>query len=103
MLKNSYGPTLPISEQIHKEKYRSEGETFHEAMTRVAEALKDDEPHFNQFRNILYNQRFLPAGRVQSAMGAPRTVTPYNCFVSGTIITHKSILIIDLSYIRVSI
>ena len=85
MLKNSYGPTLPISEQIHKEKYRSEGETFHEAMTRVAEALKDDEPHFNSFRNILYNQRFLPAGRVQSAMGAPRTVTPYNCFVSGTI------------------
>ena len=85
MLKNAYGPTLPISEQIHKDKYRSEGETFHEAMTRVAEALKDDEPHFNQFRNILYNQRFLPAGRVQSAMGAPRTVTPYNCFVSGTI------------------
>lgn len=85
MLKNSYGPTLPISEQIHSEKYRSEGETFHEAMTRVAEALKDDEVHFNQFRTILYNQRFLPAGRVQSAMGAPRTVTPYNCFVSGTI------------------
>jgi ribonucleoside-diphosphate reductase alpha chain len=85
MLKNAYGPTLPISEQIHKDKYRSEGETFHEAMTRVAEALKDDEPHFNQFRNILHNQRFLPAGRVQSAMGAPRTVTPYNCFVSGTI------------------
>ena len=85
MIKNEYGPTLPISEQIHKEKYRSEGETFHEAMTRVAEALKDDEPHFNQFRNILYNQRFLPAGRVQSAKGAPRTVTPYNCFVSRTI------------------
>lgn len=85
MIKNSYGPTLPISEQIHKEKYRSEGETFHEAMTRVAEALKDDEQHFNSFRTILYNQRFLPAGRVQSAMGAPRTVTPYNCFVSGTI------------------
>ena len=85
MLRNEYGPKLPISEQIHKEKYRSEGETFHEAMTRVAEALKDDEIHFEQFRNILDNQRFLPAGRVQSAMGAPRTVTPYNCFVSGTI------------------
>jgi ribonucleoside-diphosphate reductase alpha chain len=85
MLRNEYGPKLPISEQIHKEKYRSEGETFHEAMTRVAEALKDDETHFEQFRNILDNQRFLPAGRVQSAMGAPRTVTPYNCFVSRTI------------------
>jgi ribonucleoside-diphosphate reductase alpha chain len=66
-------------------KYRSKGESFKEAMTRVAEALKDDEEHFSKFRDILYNQRFLPAGRVQSAMGAPRRVTPYNCFVSVTI------------------
>jgi len=85
MIKNEYGPTLSISEEIHAQKYRSEGETFREAMTRVAEALKDNESHFNNFRNILYNQRFLPAGRVQSAMGAPRRVTPYNCFVSMTI------------------
>lgn len=81
-IKNEYGPTLPISEEIHKMKYRGTGETFREAMTRVAEALKDDEEHFEVFRNILYNQRFLPAGRVQSAMGSPRQVTPYNCFVS---------------------
>jgi ribonucleoside-diphosphate reductase alpha chain len=80
-----YGPTLEISESIHAEKYRGQGETFKDAMTRVARALKDDEGHFNNFRNILFNQRFLPAGRVQSAMGAPRRVTPYNCFVSGTI------------------
>jgi ribonucleoside-diphosphate reductase alpha chain len=80
-----YGPTLPISEEIHAMKYRSKGETFKEAMTRVAEALKDNEAHFHNFRTILYNQRFLPAGRVQSAMGAPRRVTPYNCFVSVTI------------------
>ncbi len=85
MIKNEYGPTINISEEIHAMKYRSEGETFREAMTRVAEALKDDEVHFDNFKSILYNQRFLPAGRVQSAMGAPRTVTPYNCFVSRTI------------------
>ncbi len=84
-MKNDYGPTLNISEEIHAMKYRSEGETFREAMTRVAEALKDDLSHFDNFRTILYNQRFLPAGRVQSAMGAPRKVTPYNCFVSTTI------------------
>ena len=66
-------------------KYRSVGETFKEAMTRVADALKDGEEHFEAFRGILYNMRFLPAGRVQSAMGAPRRVTPYNCFVSLTI------------------
>ena len=85
MIRNEYGPTLNISEEIHAMKYRSEGETFREAMTRVAESLKDNESHFDNFRTILYNQRFLPAGRVQSAMGAPRKVTPYNCFVSGTI------------------
>ena len=84
-MKNDFGPSLPISEEIHKMKYRSVGESFKEAMTRVANALKDSDEHFDTFRNILYNQRFLPAGRVQSAMGAPRTVTPYNCFVSPTI------------------
>ena len=81
----TYGPTLNISEEIHAMKYRGKNETFKEAMTRVAEALKDDEAHFSNFRNILYNQRFLPAGRVQSAMGSPRRVTPYNCYVSMTI------------------
>lgn len=81
----TYGPTLNISEEIHAMKYRGKNETFKEAMTRVAEALKDDEAHFSNFRNILYHQRFLPAGRVQSAMGSPRRVTPYNCYVSMTI------------------
>lgn len=81
----NYGPKLPISEEVHKTKYRSKGETFKEAMARVAHSLKDDENHFLLFKDVLYNQRFLPAGRVQAAMGAPRTVTPYNCFVSGTI------------------
>ena len=85
MTEKKYGPTVPISEEIHKMKYRGEGETFKEAMTRVADALKDDDFHFTAFRSILYNMRFLPAGRVQSAMGAPRQVTPFNCFVSGTI------------------
>ena len=80
-----YGPTLTISEDIHAMKYRGKNETFKEAMTRVADALKDDETHFKAFRDILYDMRFLPAGRVQAAMGAPREVTPYNCFVSGTI------------------
>ena len=84
-VEQDYGPTLEVSKWIHEEKYRGQGETFKDAMTRVAEALKDNESHFNNFRTILYNQRFLPAGRVQSAMGAPRRVTPYNCFVSSTI------------------
>lgn len=85
-----YGPTLPISKEIHQMKYRGEGETFKEAMARVADALKDDQEHYNKLKDILYNMRFLPAGRVQAAMGAPRAVTPYNCFVSGTILDSMS-------------
>ncbi len=90
MIKNSesdrpVGPTVGLSEEIHAMKYRSKGESFRAAMTRVANSLKDDEEHFNNFRDILYDMRFMPAGRVQSAMGAPRRVTPYNCFVSMTI------------------
>lgn len=81
-----YGPTLPISDEIHQMKYRGKNETFKEAMARVADSLKDNENHYQNFKDILYNMRFLPAGRVQSAMGAPRKVTPYNCFVSGTIV-----------------
>ena len=82
---HNYGPTIGISEEIHAMKYRSKGESFKDAMTRVAGALQDDDSHFEEFRDILYDMRFMPAGRVQSAMGAPRRVTPYNCFVSMTI------------------
>lgn len=80
-----HGPNLPISQEIHAEKYRGEGESFREAMGRVASALKDGEDHYREFRDILLDMRFMPAGRVQSAMGSIKSVTPYNCFVSGTI------------------
>lgn len=84
-IEKKYGPQLAISEEIHSMKYRSKGESFKEAMIRVADALKDNEEHYLQFKEVLLDQRFLPAGRVQAAMGAPREVTAFNCFVSGTL------------------
>jgi ribonucleoside-diphosphate reductase alpha chain len=54
-------------------------------MGRIASATRDDEQHYQAFREVLLDMRFLPAGRVQSAMGSTRGVTPYNCYVSGTI------------------
>jgi ribonucleoside-diphosphate reductase alpha chain len=83
---NHYGPTLPISESIHALKYRGKGESFKQAMVRVADALKDTEEHYLKMKDILLDMRFLPAGRVQAAMGSPKQVTPYNCFVSNTIV-----------------
>lgn len=86
------GPTNTFSERLHADKYRLPGETFRDAMNRVAAALKDSDAHFREFRDVLLDMRFMPAGRVQAAMGAPKAVTPYNCFVSGTIgdsFTHE--------------
>lgn len=85
-----YGPTLPISKETHALKYRGKGENFKDAMARVAGVLSDDEEHFDNFSHILWDMRFLPGGRVQSAIGSPKRVTAFNCFVSGTIADSMS-------------
>lgn len=79
------GPSKPYSQRIYKEKYLGEGETFRDAMGRIAGALQDSPEHYHEFREILLEQRFLPAGRIQAAMGSLKHTTPYNCYVSGTI------------------
>lgn len=77
-----WGPSIPISKELHQQKYRAPKESFREATARIANALKDSEPHYHAFKTILRHMRFLPGGRIQAAVGAAKTVTPYNCFVS---------------------
>lgn len=81
----NYGPQLRLSDEIDTVKYRQTGEDFYSKCVRIADALKDDDQHFDEFKRVLREQRFLPAGRVQNAMGSTRETTAYNCFVSGTI------------------
>jgi ribonucleoside-diphosphate reductase alpha chain len=85
MKNDDWGPKLPISEEIHSQKYRGDGESFSESCARFAHTLADSAEHFRQVYNILLDMRFLGGGRTQAAVGAPRTVTAFNCFVSGTI------------------
>ena len=80
-----YGPQVPACEELHANKYRLPNESFEESAHRNAAAMSDDHEHISKIKEIFLNQRFMPAGRVQSAMGSPRDVTAYNCFVSGTI------------------
>jgi len=85
-MKNVYqGPELTISQEIDQMKYRQVDETFHDKVIRIAGALCDDDEHKEYLESILGEMRFLPAGRVQSAIGSRRITTAYNCFVSGTI------------------
>ena len=80
-----YGPVVPVCEKLHADKYRLPNESFEEAMYRITYAMGDDDEHSKQLKNIFLNMRFMPAGRIQSAMGSPRDVTAFNCFVSGII------------------
>jgi len=79
------GPSLPFSEELHAEKYRGPGESFKEAGNRIAGALSDGPEHFHAFRDAFHQMRFLPAGRIQSAVGSVKAVTPFNCFVAPSI------------------
>lgn len=81
----SLGPTLPISKEIHQQKYRQTGESFVDGVHRFSSTLSDSDIHRHALNEILYGMRFLPAGRVQAAIGSTRKITPWNCFVSGDI------------------
>lgn len=79
------GPTLPVSIEIDKMKYRCEGEDFSGKIKRIAATLSDNDAEYRVLKQILGEMRFLPAGRVQTDIGSPRQVTAFNCFVSGII------------------
>lgn len=79
------GPQTEAADNLHQMKYRSQGESFVEAMNRMAGALSDSPEHFRKIQSIFQTQSFLPAGRVQSAIGSTRVVTAINCFIAPTI------------------
>lgn len=81
-----YGPSHPVSIDQHIQKYRiSPTEEFQEMAWRIADTLADNEAHRRDIYLTLLHQNFMPAGRVQRAVGAPMRICAHNCFVSGTI------------------
>ena len=81
----SSGPQTNIAIEVDKMKYRQPNETFEGKVERIARTLSDSQEHYAKTYEILSDMRFLPAGRVQTAIGSPRAVTAFNCFVSGKI------------------
>lgn len=81
-----YGPSHPVSIDQHIQKYRiTPEETYEQFSHRMASTLADDPMHEARLYDITLNQRFMAAGRVQRATGAPMRICSHNCFVSGTI------------------
>lgn len=92
----SQGPRTPFSESLHAQKYRGPGESFREYANRVAGVLAPGED-FHAFRDVLLEQRFLPGGRIQQAVGSTRETTPYNCLDAGTRFITREHGVIDLA------
>lgn len=80
----TYGPQVEGCEAQHAAKYRGPSESFEEGCNRQAGVLAPGD-YFKPYRDIILNMRYMAAGRVQSAIGSTRNITPYNCYVSGTI------------------
>lgn len=73
-------------DQLHQEKYRDSNQEKMDHSAQIALKLGSTELHQNALFDSLNNNRFLPAGRVQAAMGATeREVSPFNCSVSQVI------------------
>ncbi len=80
-VETEYGPSIPFCEELHAQKYRSERESFRDSAIRLATALSDSEQHREVFQDILLNMRFMPGGRIQTAIGSTKNVTPFSCYV----------------------
>jgi len=73
-------------DQLHREKYRDENQTREDHTSQLAHRLASDSTHYLKLYEVLKYGRFLPAGRVQAALGATeREVSPFNCSVSQPI------------------
>lgn len=77
---------LKYYDQLHQEKCRDKNQTFKEHAARISINLGSTELHQLEIYNALIRRRFLPAGRIQAALGATeREVSPFNCSVSQRI------------------
>lgn len=73
-------------DQLHQEKYRDSDQLKIDHSANIAVKLGSTELHQHELFDSLVYERFLPAGRVQAAMGAQeREVSPFNCSVSQVI------------------
>ena len=73
-------------DRLHREKYRDSEQTHLEHSEVFAYSTRTDAKHEAKIADIVSKRRFLPAGRVQAALGATeREVSAFNCAVSQTI------------------
>ncbi|HEU0224612.1 MAG TPA: adenosylcobalamin-dependent ribonucleoside-diphosphate reductase [Steroidobacteraceae bacterium] len=89
------GPDWPaVSRFVWEARYRDAGaqppetcieDSWRRVARAVASAEQDPEQRAREYRDILDDFRFLPAGRILAGAGTGRHVTLFSCFVMGTV------------------
>jgi len=74
-----------ILENIWKDRYRKNDESFEENLKRVAKYCSKNEDEEDSFYEIMNKRYFFPAGRTMSNSGIGKDLTLNNCFVAPQI------------------
>lgn len=83
MTSMSLSQEMKYYDQLHHEKYRDENQTKLVHNKVLSATMGSNKKHSDKLYDSLHNNRFLPAGRIQAALGATeREVSPFNCAVS---------------------
>lgn len=70
-------------DRLHWQKYRDNNQSRLEHTKQLSHSLSTDNNHFTRIFDCINKHRFIPAGRIQAALGATeREVSPFNCSVS---------------------
>lgn len=82
MIKNFNNEVL---ENIWKDRYRKNDETFEENLRRVAKYCSTNRDEEDSFYDVMNKRYFFPAGRTMSNSGIGKDLTLNNCFVAPQI------------------
>jgi len=75
--------TNPVSKQVWEDRYCKNGETLDQNIERVAKFCSNgNSKDYKDFKSILDEGLFFPAGRAMSNAGIGRDLTLNNCFVA---------------------
>ena len=75
-----------IFENIWKDRYQKNGETYNENLRRVADFCGKTEEEKDDFYELMASRKFFPGGRTMSNSGIGTRLTLNNCFVAPKII-----------------
>lgn len=74
-----------VLENIWKDRYRKNGESFDDNLRRVAKYCATSDKEEQDFFNVMKARHFFPAGRTMSNSGIGKDLTLNNCFVAPQI------------------